>query len=110
MQHLLDRILVLLKAAPTYLTAVALVAGVLLTNLPDLPFDIPDVVGQALAGLVATVTVAVAIVRGVTPVLEDARGLLPADGPNTLAEAELLDRIAELPPPAVPPNWRGEFP
>jgi len=106
MRNLLDRTLVLLKAAPTYLTAIALVAGVLITNLPDLPFDLPEVVGQVLAGLVATIAVAVAIVRGVTPVLEDARGLLPADGPATDAERQLLER---LPPPTVPPNWRDEF-
>ena len=108
MHNLIDRTLVVLKAAPTYLTALALVAGVLITNLPDLPFDLPEVVGQVLAGAAVTVAVAVAIIRGVTPVLEDARGLLPPDGPSTLAEADLLDVVGQLPPPA--PNWRGQFP
>lgn len=109
MRNLIDRIVVLLKAAPTYLTAVALIAGVLLEQLPELPFGLPGWVTPALAGVIATIGVATVIVRRVTPVLEDARGLLPADGPNTAAERDLLERVGELPPPAVPPNWRDEF-
>ena len=109
MRNLYDRIVVLLKAAPTYLTAVALVVGILLEQLPELPFGLPAWLTPALAGIVTTIGVAVIIIRRVTPVLEDARGLLPADGPTTAAERELLERVGELPPPTVPPNWRDEF-
>lgn len=98
MRNLYDRLLVILRAAPTALTAVAVVAGILLDELPALPFDIPPAITTALAATVTVLAVATAIIRRVTPVLADARGLLPPpDGrPVTAAEARLA---RQLPPP-----------
>lgn len=89
---IIDRLLVILRAAPTYLTAVAVIAGILLDELPELG-ALPSWLVTGLAGIIAIVGVAGAIIRRVTPVLRDARGILPADGPATEAERELLRRL-----------------
>lgn len=99
MSNLIDKVLVVLKAAPTYLTAVALVAGILIDELPELPVAVPDWLLIGLAGIVTVVAVATAIIRRVTPVLEDARGILPPPDPGTAIttrELYLERRIDEL--------------
>ena len=88
----LDRVGVILRAAPTYLTAVAVIAGILLDELAAVG-PVPSWLTVALGAVIVVTGVAVAIIRRVTPVIADARGLLPADGPATSAEADLLEQL-----------------
>lgn len=90
----IDRLIVILKAAPTYLVALALVAGIILDELEQLG-PVPAPVVKVLAGIVAIATAAVVIIRRVTPVLEQARGVLPAavGQPRTELELELKRKL-----------------
>lgn len=78
MSKLAARILVVLKAAPTYLVAagavVTIVADELAKALPNGWQDNAVQIGGAVAGVIAAAT---AIIRRVTPVVEAERGLLP---------------------------------
>ena len=90
-QKLVDlyaRALVVLKAAPTWLTMAAVVISTVAAGIP-----IP-VVAQIAATVVAAIGSAVAIIRRVTPVLPDERGVLP---PTPEAVAIGADGKAVLP-------------
>ena len=76
MQQLIARLLVILRAAPTYLVALAMVLTIVADELPDIP-GIPAEVLTVIARIITVIGVAVAIIRRVTPVVEQARGLLP---------------------------------
>jgi len=96
MEHvnaIIDRALVILRAAPTYLTALAVIAGIVLDELGELG-PLPGWLVTALAGVITAVAVTIAIIRRVTPVLTNARGVLPppAGTPITAAELELHQR------------------
>jgi hypothetical protein len=65
------RALVVIKAAPTWLTMVATVVTIVSTSV-----GIP-VVASVGASIAAALTTAVLIIRRVTPVLPDERGILP---------------------------------
>lgn len=71
LQSLHRRVLVVLKAAPTYLVVVSTVITIVASEV-----DIP-VVARYAAIVVGAIGVAVSIIRRVTPVVESARGLLP---------------------------------
>ncbi|MGD9798260.1 MAG: hypothetical protein AB7H43_15290 [Acidimicrobiia bacterium] len=78
MTKLLDRVLVVLKAAPTYLTAIAVVLPLLAGDLAEvLPAGAAETVGEVALVIAAWLGAAVAIIRRVTPVAEHRRGLLP---------------------------------
>lgn len=93
-RNIVDRALVILRAAPTWLTALALIAGVLLDELPQLAF-MPSAVLVWLTGFVTILAVATAIVRRVTPVIEDARGVLH-DGIKPVTHGETVREVALL--------------
>lgn len=90
---LLDRLLVILRAAPTYLTALALVAGILVDELGDIA-GIPAVVVQTIAAVAAGLAVAITIIRRVTPVLDSARGLLPPPAADGIVKAATPGELA----------------
>ena len=71
MSKLLKRALVVVKALPTYMTLVATLVPVIVLLLP-----VPTVVAAAPIVL-AWLGSAIAIIRKVTPVLEEQVGLLP---------------------------------
>ena len=70
-EHLPDRVKVFLTAAPTYLVALTAALTVLADQLPNAP--------QWIATVVVWITTAVLIIRRVTPVPVEDRGLLPTD-------------------------------
>lgn len=92
---LLERLLVIVRAAPTYLVAVAMVAAIIAEEFGGIA-GMPAGVVAAIVRVAAFLTVVVAILRRVTPVLEGARGLLPNDHPATVAEVAALDSVARL--------------
>lgn len=77
MNKFLARVVVVLKAAPTYLTAIAavvpLIAGDLAKVMPD---QAEDITAWAIR-IAAWLTAAALIIRRVTPVDKADRGLLP---------------------------------
>jgi len=89
---IIDRLAVIIKAAPTYLTALAVIAGIVLDEIGKVG-PVPSWLTVALGAVITVNIVAVAIIRRVTPVIADARGLLPAAGPYTAAENDLLEHL-----------------
>jgi hypothetical protein len=79
----LQRLRVLLKAAPTWLAAVAAVLGVIAAEVvPNLPDNLAAKVGGVVAFGLSIVAAATAVVRRVTPVLPPERGILPPPAPK----------------------------
>lgn len=77
MSKLLARIRVLLHAAPSYLTVAAVVVTIISQELGDaLPGNASTIVAKAAGAVLAVIATATAIVRRVTPVLAEDRGLL----------------------------------
>lgn len=78
LKRLRDRIVVILKAAPTYLVLASTVLTVIADELAKI---LPTPWAERLTALVITVTAAlaaaIAIIRRVTPVLPEERGILP---------------------------------
>ena len=71
------RIQVLLRAVPTYLTLAAVIVTILSQELADaLPGNAATVVVKVAGVTLTVIGAATAIVRRVTPVLENERGLL----------------------------------
>jgi hypothetical protein len=67
------RVAVILKAAPTYLTAAATLLTVIVSLSPAGP------VAAFATAAIAAIGSAIAIIRRVTPVVEGERGILPTD-------------------------------
>lgn len=104
MNQFIDRTLVVLRSAVTWLTLLATVLGIVAANLQPFTSD-PNVarVVAFIAAAVAVVAVIVQIISRVTPVLESARGLLPVPEsiPVTSRERQLqreLDQQRNLTP------------
>ena len=77
MSKLADRILVVLKAAPTYLVALSTVVTILAEEIAAvLPAGAANDVGVVAVRVVAVLATSVAIIRRVTPVVASRRGLL----------------------------------
>ena len=80
MNQFIERALVVLRSAVTWLTLLATVLGIVAANLQ--PFSDDPTIARVvafIAAAVAVVAVIVQIISRVTPVLESARGLLPVD-------------------------------
>lgn len=86
---------VVARAWPTWVTAAALVASVAADELTKVVgADSPVVV--LLLRVAAWLGAAVAIIRRSTPVLDDARGLLPTGQPVTSSERYLGNELAYM--------------
>lgn len=98
---MIQRIHTVLSAAVTWLVVLAMVLTIVAAELADALGATSPVVVIALRA-VAAIGVAVSIIRRVTPVLPDARGLLPKpDQPATSDEAWLtaeLERVRSMTP------------
>lgn len=79
MTKFLARVRVVLTAAPTYITTVAMVATVASEEIARAFPAAAEPVGRVAVVVAAVAGAAVAIIRRVTPVLPAARGLLPAE-------------------------------
>ncbi|MGE3835765.1 MAG: hypothetical protein AB7H43_13425 [Acidimicrobiia bacterium] len=78
MTKLWARIVVILTAAPTYLTAIAAVLPLIAGDLAEvLPAGAAETVGHVALVVAGWLGAAVAIIRRVTPVAASRRGLLP---------------------------------
>lgn len=79
MNQFIDRALVVLRSAVTWLTLLATVLGIVAVNLQPFTGDNPEVAQLVafIAVVVAVIAVIVKMISMVTPVLESARGLLP---------------------------------
>lgn len=77
MKNLLQKIKVVLTAAPTYMTAAAVVVTEVSSEVAQLLPEQAEEIGAVSFTVVAWITASVRIVRRVTPVLPEARGLLP---------------------------------
>jgi hypothetical protein len=84
------RVLVVAKAAPTWLVAASTVLTITADELAGMVGAEHGAVTFVLR-VVAWLGVAIAIIRRSTPVLPEARGILPSPNPATRAEAEYLD-------------------
>jgi hypothetical protein len=102
---LIRRLVVLLRAAPTWLVAAAVIVTIIAERVAELLPWIPDGTATATAAwlftLAGALTAAAAVVRRVTPVLTEARGLLPPDDdrPYTPGEAAVradLERLLRI--------------
>ena len=74
----MQRLKVILNAAVTWLVAAGLIIGIILQELDPFDDTVPTLVFRILAAAGTTVGVAATIIRRVTPVLPDDRGILPA--------------------------------
>lgn len=92
LDQLTDKAIVVLKAAPTYLVALATIVGIFVDELAEIG-PLPPIVMTILLSLVAVIGAAVTIIRRVTPVLESARGIMPTSGPYTDAEQTFARRL-----------------
>jgi hypothetical protein len=82
MQKFLERAVVVLKAAPTYLVAAATIATIITEEVAEeLPAGAAEWAVRIGGKVVSVIAAAVLIVRRVTPVIEEQRGLLPPAGP-----------------------------
>lgn len=91
MNDTLNRIHVIARAAVTWLVTLAGVLTIVADELTE-ALGADHVVVAWIVRVVAWVAVAVAIIRRSTPVLPEARGVLPVLGePVTVAEREYLD-------------------
>lgn len=79
MTKLLARARVVLRAAPTYLTAVAAATPFVSTQLATVLPDQAERIGSIGLCVAAWLTAAVLIIRRVAPVLPADRGVLPTD-------------------------------
>lgn len=78
MKELWAKVVVVLKAAPTWLTAASAVIIIFSEEIGAvLPAGTAETVGQWAAIAVGWLGAAVSIIRRVTPVLPDERGILP---------------------------------
>ena len=80
MKLTIARLRVLLKAAPTWLTAAAVIVATLRDTIADLFPEAADDVARWTVPILAILAAAHQAVRRVTPVLKAERGLLPAGG------------------------------
>lgn len=74
----MQRLKVILNAAVTWLVAAGLIIGIILQELDPFDDTVPTLVFRILAAAGTIVGVAATIIRRVTPVLPDDRGILPA--------------------------------
>lgn len=105
MNQFIDRALVVLRSAVTWLTLTATVLGIVAANLQPFTDGDPTVarIVGFIAAAVAVLAVIVRIISQVTPVLDSARGLLPVAGslPVTERERKLaneLDHVRNMTP------------
>ena len=75
MNQTMERIKVVMSAAVTYLTTAAVILGIFNEELGSIT-QLPDWVGQVLAGAISVIGVAVVIIRRVEPVIPTRRGIL----------------------------------
>lgn len=75
MEQAMERIKVVMSAAVTYLTTAAVILGIFNEELGSIT-QLPDWVGQVLAGAISVIGVAVVIIRRVEPVIPTRRGIL----------------------------------
>lgn len=80
MKLTIARLRVLLKAAPTWLTAAAVIVATLRDTIAEQFPGVAEDVAAVAAPVLAVITAALLIVRRVAPVLPEERGLLPAGG------------------------------
>lgn len=92
---LVDRARVILTAAVTYLVLAAVIVAILIDELGAVA-GIPPVVVKVLGGILTACTVAITIIRRVTPVLPAARSITPVDAVATAREAELRNDLAAV--------------
>lgn len=71
------KVVVVLRAAPTWLTAAAVVLTTSAEEIGGLLPDGGEALGQLVVRVVAWIGAAIVIIRRVTPVAPDERGLLP---------------------------------
>ena len=83
---LIARIRVVLSAAVTWLVTAAAVVTILVAELGSVA-GVPPAVVHALGTALVVITVATTIIRRVTVVLPEARGILPTGHPNSGLEA-----------------------
>lgn len=79
MSKLLARIRVVLTAAPTYLVAASTVVTVLREEIVAAFPGTAEEIGAVAVPVLATLSAAVAIIRRVTPVIPEERGILKPD-------------------------------
>lgn len=81
MSDFLERVKVVLANLNTWLVAAIAVVGIFAEEITEvLPEDWRGSVAQAVTIVVAVLAAAVAIIRRVTPVISEQRGLLPVEG------------------------------
>lgn len=73
------RIKVILNAAVTYLVAAGIILTIVLEELDPFAGDVPAFVFRTLTAAATIAGVAATIIRRVTPVLPDDRGILPPE-------------------------------
>lgn len=106
-----DRVVVILTAAPTYIIAagavVSAASGEIVRVLPD---DLGVPVVRWTLAIVAVLTSAIAVLRRVTSVIKEARGLLPIVAPIITADGSVKPVAPTIPAytSSVPDSFGAE--